>query len=504
MTSPELYSANHLIPTAMTRHLILFALTCLSLTLGAVPPRYIPSVVVDENRSGETALRAPIHHIMPRQAVGQRVIIPRIPVIIVNYADMSYRISRGDVDSMFNAVHFNKDGATGSVRQYFHDQSYGQYEPVFDVYGPVTVSQGYAYYGAGNPDIRPGYLVTEACNLVNDSVDFTLYDSDNNGDIDLVYVLYAGPPESDGDYIDRSWISKPTDLMWPHFSTVSSSVPNQRVFDGKTVRAYEVSAELDGFFSDATTTVMAGIGLACHEFGHGLGLPDVYPANKAAHKTSGCWDVMDYGCYNNDVRTPAGYTAYERWFMGWMPPQVLAEPSDVTMSALSQNGGTYLISATGTHNLDGQTPSPADFYLLENRQRSGWDAYLPGHGLIITHVNWSSSVWSENSLNNNASNMRMDLIEADGLKPSRGADGYVGKAGDCFPAGATYYTPYANYPITDISETNGIITFKFMGGKPTDIQETDARTRNEGKVLENGRIVILHNGHKYNLLGYRL
>ena len=423
---------------------------------------------------------------------------------MVNYADMSFRITRDDVDSMFNAVHFTKDGATGSVRQYFHDQSYGQYEPVFDVYGPVTVSQGYAYYGAGNPDIRPGYLVTEACNLVNDSVDFTLYDSNNDGNIDLVYILYAGPPESDADFIDKTWIPNTSYLMWPHYSTVSSYGSNPHIFDGKKAYAYEVSSELDGAYSNATTTVMAGIGLACHEFGHGLGLPDVYTTNYGTQKTSGCWDIMDYGCYNNDVHTPCAYTAYERWFMGWLPPQVLAEPADIVMQPISKNGGTYLISATGTHNLNGQQPSPAEFYLLENRQQTGWDAAIPGHGLIITHVNWSASVWSNNQLNNDASNMRMDLIEADGLKPTRGTAGYAGKPGDAFPTGATYYTPYSAYPITDISESGNTIAFKFMGGKVTALPQTDINSTQEGKVLENGRIVIYHNGHKYNLLGNRL
>lgn len=390
---------------------------------------------------------------------------PRVPVIMVNYPDMAYRVTRANVDSMFNGENFTLYNATGSVRKYFYDQSLGQYNPQFDIYGPVTVSHGYTYYSN-----NAGILVLEACALMNDSLDFTQYDTDNDGYVDLLYALYAGPPASDGVCIASSWIPNASQsLIWPHYGTIDTygTGGKPRVFDGKTVNAYEVSSELDGCFSNQTTTTMAGVGLACHEFGHGLGLPDLYTTDNSPHKTCGQWDIMDYGCYNNDVRTPPSYSAYERWFMGWQVPRLITQPENVSLTALSDGGETLLISPTGTHNMNGEIPSPTDFYLLENRRKSGWDTFLPGKGLLVTHIRYNSSSWSYNTVNNNPNAMGVDIVEADGLQPTAGHDGFHGKAGDLYPAGATSFTECPAYSVNNITLNNGVIRFSFMNGTPT-------------------------------------
>jgi M6 family metalloprotease-like protein len=397
-------------------------------------------------------------------------VFPRVPVIMVNYTDMSYRVTRANVDSMFNGEHFTLYGATGSVRRYFYDQSDGQYSPQFDIYGPVTVSHNYAYYGRSNGSYRATELMLEACALMDDSLDFTLYDTDGDNKVDLVYVLFAGPPASDGACVPTSWISNPTGrLIWPHFWTVieAGMTSKPHVFDGKTVNEYEVSSELDGCASDQTTTVMAGVGLACHEFGHGLGLPDLYTTMDGSHKTCGNWDIMDYGCYNNDVRTPPGYSAYERWFMGWRTPRLVNSPETVTLQAMSTGGTAVLLSPSGTHNLDGVNPSPTDFYLLENRQQNGWDTYIPGAGMLVTHIRFNASDWALNMVNCTPDDMGVDIVEADGLSPQSNQSGYLGKPGDLFPTGSTSFTECTNYPVRDIAMANGVITFRQTGGTST-------------------------------------
>lgn len=481
----------------------LFIVVCLSLSAQAiVPPRSLADTV-GYNRQVRlmqkaSGMQAP----MREQAVGVRKTFLRVPVILVNYPDMSYRIDRADVDSMFNAVNYIKDGATGSVRQYFYDQSYGEYNPQFDIYGPVTVSQNYAHYAE-----RASELVLEACALMDDSLDFTLYNLDGNTKVDLVYCLYAGPPASDGDYIDRSWISNPSQLIWPHYWVISEagSYKKPTVFDGLTIEDYEVSSELDGMYSSATEAVLAGVGLACHEFGHGLGLPDLYPTGQSTHngKTSGVWDIMDYGCYNNDGKTPSAYSAYERWFMDWLEPTLLNSASTDTLPAIGSSPKAFYMTESGNAVSDILSPTPNVFYLMENRQNTGWDAYLPGHGMLITKITYDATKWQNNTVNANKNNLGIDILEADGLTPSAGSSGGLGKPGDTYPTGSTSFTKVANYQVTEIAEANGVITFKVNGGgTPTelDTQEMNASSKPR-KILRDGRVVILRGEKEYDILG---
>ena len=433
---------------------------------------------------------------MREQAVGVRKTFPRVPVILVNYPDMSYRIDRADVDSMFNAVNYIKDGATGSVRQYFYDQSYGEYNPQFDIYGPVTVSGTSTQYSD-----CASKLVLEACALMDDSLDFTLYNLDGDDKVDLMYCLFAGPPASDS----PTWVDNPNALIWPHYWTIAEAGSHGQptVFDGLTINDYEVSSELDGFLSDASTAVIAGVGLACHEFGHGMGLPDVYSTNdNATHKTSGYWDIMDY-CYGNDGKTPAAYSAYERWFMGWLEPMLLNQAYDVQLGDINTTQSAAYITANGSAIADILSPNPNVFYLLENRQKAGWDAYLPGHGMLVTKVTYDSQKWKYNRVNYSASAMCIDLLEADGSAPAYPNASWYGKPGDTYPTGSTSFTKVANYQVTEIAEANGVITFKVNGGgTPTelDTQETGALSKPR-KILRDGRVVILRGEKEYDILG---
>lgn len=447
--------------------------------------------------------------------VGERNIIPRIIVIAVNFTDFTLVNTIAEIDSMFNGQNWTKDGATGSLRQYFYDQSMGQYNPQFDVVGPVTLSHNYGYYGANSGSIsssKAGYMVTEACALVDDQVDFTQYDSNNDGYIDLVYVFYAGFGENDFPI----WMTEAqiNDLIWPQYWTVEGAGcgSNPRVFDGKTVSAMEYSNELNGLASSETVYVVSGIGVACHEFCHALGLPDLYTTNGALHKTLSSWDLMCYGLYNNDLYTPAGLSAYERFFLGWLTPTLITEPANLTLGSLSTTNTAYLISETDAHNLNGQNPNPASYYLLENRQQTGWDSYLPASGMLMTHITYNKTKWGNNTVNNTENAQGVDLIEADGLKPKTDTyDGYVGKAGDLFPHGATFYSGIADHELTDITLTDGLISFAYRGGDtiPQDTDSIGTRLPVEPielkvyRTIREGEVIIHTPSGTYNLYGIK-
>lgn len=424
-------------------------------------------------------------------------IAPRGLVILVNFKDLAFETSKEEMDSMLTGQNYTRDytytyrgkkynvTSQGSARQYFKDASFGQYNLQLDVVGPVTVSKNMADYGGNNSygdDKNPEGMIKEACELVNDSVDYTHYDNDNDGYVDFVYVIYAGYGEADGG---------DANTIWPHAWYLYSAAGKRCQLDGKVVDLYACGNEMDFYTKHHT-----GIGTFCHEFSHVLGLPDLYDTNQYqphGQKTFGEWSVMDYGPYNNEGNTPPMYSAYERFFMGWLTPRLITEPEDVVLEELNSKQEALLISTTDQHNLIGNDPNPTKFYLLENRQQEGWDTYLPGHGMMLTYVQYTYNKWYQNTVNNTAKSMGVDLIEADGNAPSydeyKPNNGYNGKAKDLFPAGATAYTKIEDHAIEEIEEVDGVITFKYKGGKiETAIED----------VAENAQVIAI-----YNVLGQK-
>ena len=143
-----------------------------------------------------------------------------------------------------------------------------------------------------------------------------------------------------------------------------------------------------------------------------------------------------------------------------MTPTILNTPANITLDEIQSSNSAYLVSSTGGHNLNSTSPNPSTFYLFENRQNVGWDAYLPGHGMLVTKITYNANKWSQNTVNNTASSMGVDIIEADGKSSA------YGDSGDTYPNGSSYtsFIPSADYPITDITESNQVISFSFMGG----------------------------------------
>lgn len=406
------------------------------------------------------------------QAATPLNIAPRGLVILVNFTDVAFETDKAEMDSMLTGKNYTRDysyfyrgkkqsiTSKGSAWQYFYDSSNGHYDPQFDVIGPVTVSKNMAYYGknVSDFDAAPWTMVKEACQLVDDSVDFKQYDNNNDGDVDFVYVIYAGYGEADGG--DKNTI-------WPHSYWLLKGAGITCKLDGKYVDLYACGNEMD-----SRTNYHTGIGTFCHEFSHVLGLPDLYETTGyGTHKTIGAWSILDYGPYNNDGNTPPAYSAYEQFFMGWLMPRLIVDAENVELEELQESNSALLISSSDQHNLIGNDPKPTTFYLLENRQQVGWDEYLPGHGLMLTKVQYNYNKWLENEVNDTSNRMGVDLIEADGKKPSSSSNGYTGKAGDLFPAGATEYLGITNHSIEDVSEQDGIIYFKYRGGIATSTEQ---------------------------------
>lgn len=336
---------------------------------------------------------------------------PRGLLILANFSDVKFNSgnSKAVMDSLINAKNCTVNSGYGSAAQYFKDQSNGQYQPVFDVVGPVTLSKTQYYYGQNVGNSKDGDdkyatdAVIEACILANNQVNFADYDWNNDGYVDFVYVIYAGKGAADGGGMNT---------IWPHNWSIQGQIqyaadyPDevftnytkaQTKLDGKYLDNYAMSQEIDG-----QTGERAGNGTFCHEFGHVIGLPDFYDTsygdNYYNSTTPNEWDVMDGGAYNGNGHCPPNYSAWEKYFMGWITPQNLG--SNGAKLTLYPNGteqyNTYQINAAG--KLQTATTEGLNYY-IECRQRTGWDTNLPAAGMLIWKVNFNANLWVKNEPN---------------------------------------------------------------------------------------------------------
>lgn len=377
-------------------------------------------------------------------------------IILAQFKDQPFSDlgTREEFSNMMNVHGYSNYNATGSAKDYFMDQSYNAFLPTFDVVGPVTLPQNMEYYGGNNAsgsDKDPAQMIVDACNLADSQlgVNFAQYDYDNDGKVDLVYVIYAGYAEAQGGL---------PNTIWPHAWDIAYGQKSLKL-DGKSIRNYACSSEL----RLNSGTELDGIGSFCHEFSHCLGLPDLYDSKNQGGYGLGDWDIMDSGCYNNDSRTPPSYSALERYSLSWLIPEFLETPQNkATLENLSTSNKAYFIKSDTNKD---------EFYTLENRQPVGWDKHLPGHGLIITHINYKPSIWVNNTVNTPKGKERVQIVPADNILSSKTskADAFPGPNGnDSFtdtslPAATLVTGGYLGKPVTNITEKDGIISFKFMG-----------------------------------------
>lgn len=512
----------------MKKTILLSILLALLGTSYAMPPK--PEVLEALLQAGDTARYGQMvrHSALLQERVAERQsrqhrapsqtqqacplnIAPRGLVILVNFQDVQFITPYDEIHEMINGENYSRTlgsgltriTANGSARQYFIDQSWGQYQPQFDVVGPYTISHNYSHYGKNSTqtgsDERAYEMIYEACVLADQNgVDFSLYDNNGDGDVDFVYVIYAGEGEADGG---------DANTIWPHTYWLKNGYGVTLTLDHRDIDTYACGNELMH-----GTEIRTGIGTFCHEFSHVLGLPDLYNTQSShSSKLMGYWDILDAGSYNNAGNTPPSYSAYERFFMGWLTPTQISGDLFVTLHPLNTGRGAALI-ASSMHNLIGNDPNPTTFYMLELRKKSGWDKYLPGSGMMITKIKYNYWSWQQNTVNNSTWNLGVDIIEADGISTS---DYIGGKAKDLFPSGAKEYKDISGYQITNIGWKNMMADIGFtlnVGGESIEIGtvETaidvidDNENENENRALkrvEDGRIVIMRGEKKFDIMG---
>lgn len=307
-------------------------------------------------------------------------------IILVQFTDSKFK-SGHDLalyERIANDANYSDNNFRGSIKDYFKAQSHGLFELDFDVAGICQLQHTYAYYGknSNDNDVRAGQMVAEACLWAHEhGTDFSKYDWDGDGEVDQVFVLYAGHGEASYD--------KDPDTIWPHMHYLSASDYGKSLsLDGVTVDTYACSCELNG---DGN---LDGIGTFCHEFSHCMGFPDLYDTGYAGWFGMGDFDLMCSGSYNGDSKCPAGYSAYEKAECGWLTlkdmTNIEQETSIVGVQPMSADGDAYIIKNKGHKD---------EYYILENRQKTGWDSYLPASGLMITHVDYDADIWDWNMPN---------------------------------------------------------------------------------------------------------
>lgn len=386
-------------------------------------------------------------------------------ILLVEYNDRKF--SREDYPDIITDM-VNKENyrgynntaigrCTGSVRDYFNDNSSGIFTPQFDVVGPVTID-----YSKNTPEGTDyAYLTTNAALEAADSlVDYSQYDLDNDGVVDMVYFIFAGVGAHYGN--DDS-------LLWPHAGEILKPQGSwwQYVYmDGVRMGRYACSVELAGYEASGYQTYLDGIGTICHEFGHVLGLPDLYDTDYEENGLSndpGEWCIMASGPYLNNSRTPAGYSLYERYTLGFATPEVITAEGEYQLEPIGTSNHGYRLNTTVNK----------EFFLIENRQTtSKWDRYLPGHGMLVFRTDSTNTrVWRENTVNANSKHNYFELVRA------KGGTSSSAKASDPFP-GTGRITTLNNYTepaslltwagmptllgFEDIAESSGNITFSIV------------------------------------------
>ncbi len=323
-------------------------------------------------------------------------------VILVEYTDVKFSIDdpHTQFTNLLNQEGYAENGGTGSASDYFNYASSGQFEPVFDVVGPYTLSNNRKYYGGNDKygdDQAPAIQAKEACELADaNGVDFSKYDNDNDGKIDLVFVVYAGHNPAEGGPADAVWPHKWD--VYPGYNIPESTYPR---YDGKQFTVYACTSELKGYRG----TNMTGIGSFCHEFSHAIGLPDWYDTENNVCFGMDFASIMHSGNYLNSSCTPPTYNILERWLVGWTLPKEIHSAGNYQISHVSTNDG-YILWAN---------EDKTECFLFEARTKAGgckWDKYLNegdssynfqgGEGLLVYHVDWTGQYynrWVKHTIN---------------------------------------------------------------------------------------------------------
>lgn len=437
---------------------------------------------------------------------------PKALVILVEFQDVKFKTSdpvatfthylkgaEGEVAPEANNAYVTKGMVNyGSVSQYFNDMSKRKFTPQFDIVGPVTVSKNSAYYGSntGGTDANFKEMIAEACKNVSTNVNFADYDQDNDGYIDLVYIIYAGYSESFG--------GNSADCLWPKSGSATFNEPGTNIslkLNGKMISRYGINNELNGTPKNWIDgkPLLNGIGLFCHEFSHTMGLPDLYPtveASRVDNQNPEYWDLMDGGEYTYSGYFPTPYSPWEMDVMDWTAPIELGD------EAKQVNLDSYANSRTA-YKINGEND---EYLLIQNIQTEGWWSGITQAfkttGMLVWRIDYPyTTVSLDNRLNNEISKPNVMIVPADGYvisdynhgdgpkwtdkeyKESLQGDPFPGTANKTELLSVTLNNSTLKKPFYNIKEADGVITFDYLKDYATGIdspviqqnQEKDTR-----------------------------
>lgn len=398
-------------------------------------------------------------------------------ILLVEYQDVKLtpQATLEHYEEICNQAGYQSEATHGSVLDYFTSQSNGVFTPHFDVFGPLTLPRERAYYGMTDNGLVNQFR--DACLVADEmGLDFSKYDINEDGFVDFLFIVFAGHGEAQGG---------PYESVWPAMMDLSDHVFDY--FDGLNLGVAACSCELKG----GSGTNLDGVGTICHEFSHILGLADIYDTSNQGGHGMCHYDIMDIGTYNDNLVTPSGYTAMDKYTLGWLEPMVLdSSMENVTLRPFNEtHDAAFIVNPA----------NPDEYYTLENRQQQGWDKGIPGHGLVVTYCNYDKKMWNRNIVNAVAAGYEhVRIVAADNIWMNSVSD----EAGDPFPGtlentalsattipAATWKSSGSSVPvewaISNIRETSeGNITFDFSTTASVNaIADDDMGVRVEGNSI---------------------
>lgn len=380
-------------------------------------------------------------------------------VILAEFPDMPSVLAPQAFDDLMNAPGFS---GSGSFRDYYLDISYNTLDLQSTIVPWVQVSRNMSYYGANNEfgfDIRPEEFVREVLDSVEaNGFDFSPYDNDKDGYVDEVVIMHAGYGEQ--------FIGAGDTCIWSHAYSMNDLAVE---YDGVVMDNYVICCELYG----SSGSDINNIGTVVHEFAHSLAMPDLYDIDLDGSGGYALdlnfWDLMAVGSWNNGGATPAGINTWLKQYMGWMTIPIIDTTGTFTLNESFSNQEAYQLN----------TPVYNEYFILENRQRTGFDSYLPGHGLLIYHIDLNYPGWLEGTINIDPLHQGMDIEEADDLRDSAtlAGDPFPGTAGITsfdslsVPSSRTWDGNSSNINISNITETGGLISFEILSTTLNELPE---------------------------------
>ena len=332
-------------------------------------------------------------------------------ILLVQFSDVKFKSSNPQklYTDFMNKEGFSEFAHNGSVRDYYIHNSMGKFTPTYDVYGPITVPGSRESYGknqTGNKGAKKAIQEALDTLVKRGGIDFSMYDKDKDGFVDFVFMIFAGVGAAN---------SGNKDAIWPHagsIGNIGNPKKGVKLTDDIYMNRYACANEISGkaYKKDSTTSTIEGIGTVVHEFGHVLGLPDLYDTKKTnPRKPLGSWDIMasgNYNCpsnsYNTQCCSPPLFSAFERMSLGWFTPTELNDTGSVKLDKLDDN---IAFSVTNPKN-------PNEMFLLEYRTKKNWDRGQKSSGMLIWHIDYSDSVWKKGGINSDSNHIYVNIIEA--------------------------------------------------------------------------------------------